>query len=189
MNPRQGRMFVPAALTAVAALTLASIVMAAGAPASPAAPAAKAAAPAAKSAAPAASAKLKVARLSMIVGNRAFPDFRDRVTVKLHESFRVGDSQYSAKVVEFQPDFAMDLKSHKIMSRSQDPNNPAVKVFVWKNGAPDDTSWAFLNMPPHYGRHSMLAFQLTRIEFENHAAVESTLDTTQITVKAGGHRP
>lgn len=182
MNPRQGRKFVPAALTAVAALMLASVVLAAGAPASPAAPAAKAAAPAAGP-------KLKVARLSMIVGNRAFPDFRDRVTVKMHESFRVGDSQYSAKVVEFQPDFAMDLKSHKIMSRSQEPNNPAVKVFVWKNGAPDDTSWAFLNMPPHYGRHSMLAFQLTRIEFENHAAVESALDTTKITVKAGGHQP
>ncbi|MCE9626621.1 MAG: hypothetical protein K8R56_01745, partial [Candidatus Eisenbacteria bacterium] len=58
-------------------------------------------------------------------------------------------------------------------SRTLAPNNPAVRVLVWKNVAPDDTSWAFLKMPPHYGRKSMLAFQLTKVEFTNHATIEA----------------
>lgn len=134
-------------------------------------------------------APLKVSAMTMVIGHRAFPEFRDRVTVKLHETFRVGDTEYSAKVVDFQPDFAMDLKSRKVISRSADPNNPAAKVFVWKNGAPDDTSWAFLNMPPHFGRHSMLAFQITRIEFENHTPIESRRDSVAATAKTGGVKP
>ena len=166
----------------VAAVTLAAATVFAAAPAAPATAAAKAA-PGAKLA------KLKVTNMSLTIGHRAFTDFRDRVTVKLNETFRVGDTEYSAKVVEFQPDFTMDLKSHRITSRSQDPKNPAAKVYVWKNGAPDDTSWAFLNMPPHFGRNSMLAFELTRVEFENHAAIDAPRDSAKITVKAGGHKP
>ncbi|MEQ1831982.1 MAG: hypothetical protein ABL977_02920 [Candidatus Eisenbacteria bacterium] len=166
----------PVVLTlGLAALTLAAVAFAAPA----AAPAAKAAP----------GAKLKVTNMTMVVGHRAFTDFRDRVTVKLGETFRVGDSEYSAKVVEFQPDFTMDLKTRKVTSRSQEPKNPAAKVYVWKNGAPDDTSWAFLNMPPHFGRNSMLAFELTHVEFENHAAVDAPRDTGKVTVKAGGHKP
>jgi hypothetical protein len=107
-----------------------------------------------------------------------FTDFRDEVVVKMNEEFRVGDSDYSAKAVEFQPDFAMDMKTKKISSRSNAPNNPAVRIFVKKNGAPDDTSWAFLNMPPHFARHSMLAFKLERIEFENHDPVEAPKDSS-----------
>ena len=179
MTPHRSTRSMPALLTAVTALTLASVVLAAGTPAKPAAPAATAAQ----------NAKLKVASLTMVVGHRAFTEFRDRVTVKLNETFRVGDSEYSAKVVEFQPDFTMDLKSRKVSSRSQDPRNPAAKVYVWKNGAIDDTSWAFLNNPPHFGRHSMLAFQLTRVEFENHAAVDAPKDSARVITKAGGHQP
>lgn len=166
----------------VAAVTLAAATAFAATPAAPATAAAKTA-PGAKLA------KLKVTNMSLTIGHRAFTDFRDRVSVKLNETFRVGDSEYSAKVVEFQPDFTMDLKSHRITSRSQDPKNPAAKLYVWKNGAPDDTSWAFLNMPPHFGRNSMLAFELTRVEFENHAAIDAPRDSAKITVKAGGHKP
>lgn len=143
------------------------------------------AAPAAK---PAAGGPLRVSSLSFLIGHRVFTDFKDRATVKMHQSFRVGDTEYSAKVVEFQPDFTMDLKSRKVTSRSPEPRNPAVRVIVWKNGTPDDTSWAFLNMPPHYGRHSMLAFRLMRVEFENHAAVDAPKDTT-VTARAGGAKP
>lgn len=172
-------------VTTVALFMLTTVgVLASGAKAAATTPAA----PAGKSAA-APGAKLKVTNMTFVVGHRAFTDFRDKVTVKLNETFRVGDSEYSAKVVEFQPDFTMDLKARKVSSRSQDPKNPAAKVYVWKNGAPDDTSWAFLNMPPHYGRNSMLAFQMTRVEFENHAAVDAPRDSGKVTVKAGGHKP
>lgn len=138
-------------------------------------------------AATAPAARLKVTRLKFVVGHRVFTDFHDVVTTGMRESFRVGDSEYSAKVVEFQPDFAMDLKTHKVTSRSQQPRNPAARIIVWKSGAPNDTTWAFLNMPPHFARHSMLAFRLARVEFENHAPVEAPADTAA-RVRAGTGR-
>lgn len=127
-----------------------------------------------------AGAPLKLKTVSLMIGHRAFTDFRDDVSVRPHTLFRVGDTEYSAKVVEFQPDFAMDVKKHKITSRSNEPKNPAVKIVVWKNGAADDTSWAFLNMPPHFMRKSMLAFRLVKLEFENGRVIEAPKDTTAV---------
>jgi hypothetical protein len=150
---------------------------------------------------PGSAAPLKVSTVSFVIGHRVFTEFRDQVTVKMNEDFRVGDSDYSARVVEFQPDFTMDLKSHRIGSRSQAPNNPAVRLRVWKNGAPDDTVWAFLKMPPHFARHSMLAFRLTELTFANHAPVRAAHDSTagdsaaegsaarRTTAPSGGHQP
>ena len=116
---------------------------------------------------------LRVDRCTLTVGHRVFTDFRDRITVPLHEEVVIGDSDWSAEVVEFQPDFTMDLATRKVGSRSLAPHNPAVRVIVSKGGTPQDTSWAFLKMPPHFGRKSMLAFQLTRVTFTNHAPVEA----------------
>ncbi|MCE9627156.1 MAG: hypothetical protein K8R56_04470 [Candidatus Eisenbacteria bacterium] len=116
---------------------------------------------------------LRVAQVTLVVGHRVFTEFRDRIVTPLDTEFLIGDSEYTGKVVEFQSDFTMDLASRKVTSRTLAPNNPAVRVLVWKNGAPDDTSWAFLKMPPHYGRKSMLAFQLTKVEFTNHATIEA----------------
>lgn len=128
---------------------------------------------AAPGAAPAHADSLQVTQVTLVVGHRVFTAFRDRIVTPLDVEFVVGDSEYSAEVVEFQPDFTMDLATRRVSSRTQEPRNPAVRVIVSKNGAPDDTSWAFLKMPPHYGRRSMLAFQLTKVEFANHAAVEA----------------
>jgi hypothetical protein len=122
-------------------------------------------------------AKLKLKHVTLRIGHRAFPEFRDEVIAKPQVMFRVGDTEYSAKVVDFQPDFAIDMKTRKVSSRSEEPKNPAVRVIVWKNGAPDDTSWAFLNMPPHFTRKSMLAFRLMRIEFEGGRALDAPRDT------------
>jgi len=122
---------------------------------------------------PAAPDSLRVTQVTLVVGHRVFTNFRDRIVTPLGVEFVVGDSEYSAEVVEFQPDFTMDLASRKVGSRTQEPRNPAVRVLVSKNGAPNDTTWAFLKMPPHYGRRSMLAFQLTKVEFTNHDTVEA----------------
>ena len=88
-------------------------------------------------------------------------------------SFRIGDTEYTGTVVRFVPDFTMDLKTGKIATRSQEPNNPAWRVVVRKNGVPQDTSWAFLNMAPHFGQRSLIAFLAVRATFENHAPVAS----------------
>jgi hypothetical protein len=128
--------------------------------------------------------KLRVKSLTLGVGHRVFTEFYDEATVRLNEEFRVGDTEYTAKVTEFVPDFTMDMATRRIVSRSNAPNNPALHVLVRRNGAPDDTTWAFLNMPPHYGRHSMLAFRILKLEFENHDPIVARRDTTKAAAPA-----
>jgi hypothetical protein len=129
--------------------------------------------------------KLRVKSVKLGVGNRVFTDFYDEVTARLNEEFRVGDSEFTALAVEFVPDFMMDMKTRRIVSRSNETRNPAVRILVRKGGAPNDTTWAFLNMPPHFGRHSMLAFKILRVEFENHAPLVAKPDSALATPKAG----
>jgi hypothetical protein len=122
---------------------------------------------------PPAAAPLKMKTVTLHVFHRAFEQFHDRVEAQYRREFRVGDTDYTATVVEFVPDFTMDLKTRKVTSRTQEPNNPAWRLIVRKRGVPQDTTWAFLNMPPHFARKSLIAFLATRATFENHAPVAS----------------
>jgi hypothetical protein len=114
---------------------------------------------------------LEVTGVTLRIRHRVFANFREDRGVRPRQVFQVGDTDYSAQVVRFVPDFAMNTKSHKIVTRSPEPNNPAFEIIVKEKGAPQDTTWAFLNMPPHFARTSMLAFQILRIDFKNHAPV------------------
>jgi hypothetical protein len=95
----------------------------------------------------------------------------DERQVRPREVFQVGDTDYSAQIVRFVPDFAMNLKTGKIATRTPLPNNPAFQIIVKEKHVPQDTTWAFLNSPPHFARKSMLAFQILRIDFKNHEPV------------------
>ena len=129
--------------------------------------------PAATSAPAPAAPKLKLKTVDLHIFNRVFPEFHDHVEAALNKEFRIGDTEYTGTVIRFVPDFTMDLKTGKIATRSQEPNNPAWRVVVRKNGVPQDTSWAFLNMAPHFGKRSLIAFLAVRATFENHAEVAS----------------
>ena len=118
-------------------------------------------------------AKLKLKAVDLHIFHRVFPDFHDRVDATLNKEFRIGDTEYTGTVVRFVPDFMMDLKSGKVTTRSQEPRNPAFRLVVKKNGVPQDTSWAFLNMAPHFGQRSLIAFLAVRATFENHEPVAS----------------
>ncbi len=109
--------------------------------------------------------------VTLVIRNRVFHEFEDVERVKLNQEFLLGDSDYSARVVEYVPDFELDLDTRKVFSRTPQPNNPAFKVIVRKGKVPQDTSWAFINMPPHFGRRSYFAFQVVRIDFLDHAPV------------------
>jgi hypothetical protein len=103
------------------------------------------------------------------IHHRVFPNFFEQSRVRLKQSFAIGDTKYSARVVRFVPDFDLNLKTHKVVSITNEPNNPAFQVIVREKGVPQDTVWAFLNMPPHFARNSMLAFQVRRIDFVGRA--------------------
>jgi hypothetical protein len=108
---------------------------------------------------------------SVVLGcrHRVFPDFLEVDSVRVKQAFPVGDTPYSAQVLEFVPDFAMDLKTHKVISRTTEPRNPAFRILVREKGVPQDTTWAFMSAMPHFARKSMLAFQVLRIDFLDRA--------------------
>jgi hypothetical protein len=118
-------------------------------------------------------AKLRLRTVDLHIFHRVFPDFHDHVDAALNKEFRIGDTEYTGTVIRFVPDFTMDLKTGKISSRSQEPKNPAFRLVVKKNGVPQDSSWAFLNMAPHFGQRSLIAFLAVRATFENHGPVAS----------------
>jgi hypothetical protein len=99
------------------------------------------------------------------VRHRVFPDFHDQHRVPLNRSFPLGDTEYSARVIRYVPDFQMDLERHRVFSLSDQPRNPAFQIVVRRNGVPHDTSWAFLKSPPHFSVRSYFAFLVLRIDF------------------------
>jgi hypothetical protein len=129
----------------------------------------------------------RVKSVTLAMRHRVFANFSDMQTVVLQKEFPVGDSDYSAKVIRYVPDFAMELKSGKVISRSNEPKNPAFQIIVREKKAVQDTSWAFMNMPPHFGRKSLLAFKIVRIDFVG--APPIVADTTQAKPAAVAPRP
>jgi hypothetical protein len=129
------------------------------------------AAPAARGAAttgPAKSAPARPPRVASVtfgIRHRVFHDFRDLQQVKMNQEFPLGDTDFTARVVEYVPDFQLDLYRRRVFSRSEQPNNPAFKVIVREGKVPQDTTWAFLKSPPHFGARSYFAFQVLRIDF------------------------
>ena len=118
-------------------------------------------------------ARLKFQTVTLHVFHRAFENFHDQVEAKIGQEFRIGDSNYTGIVTDFVPDFMMDLKTRKVTTRGNAPNNPAVRIVVRRGGQPQDTTWAFLNMPPHFAKKSHVAFLATKVSFENHEPVHS----------------
>jgi hypothetical protein len=116
--------------------------------------------------------------------HRVFHDFRDLQRVKLNQDFPLGDTEFSARVVQYVPDFQMDLKTRRVFSLSDQPRNPAFKVIVRKGKVPQDTSWAFLKSPPHFGARSYFAFMVLKIEFADRPPLVA--DTTGAAMPAAG---
>lgn len=94
-------------------------------------------------------------------GNRMFPDWKETRRVHLHEQFVIGDTQNSAVVTKLLPDFRID--NGRFVSVSDQLNNPAVRVLVFKDSAAVDSSWAFKNFPPHFSPRSFYTFQLKEV--------------------------
>lgn len=129
-------------------------------------------APAPEAAGPGGSAaRLKAVTLHIF--NRVFPGFHDKVVAKPNVEFRIGDTDYTARLIRFVPDFDLNLGTHAIANRSGEPKNPAFQIEVKREGKVRDTTWAFFNIPPHYTVRNQLGFVATRVEFTNRPVLES----------------
>ena len=92
-----------------------------------------------------------------------FPNFQETHRVGMGETFVISDSEYSARVVRFEPDFAIDMESKEVFSRSEEMNNPAVLVEVFKDGEKAAEQWAFRTGMPHMGGKTPLVFSLISV--------------------------
>jgi hypothetical protein len=113
----------------------------------------------------------QVTKVILEIHHRVFHDFIEARQVGLKEKFQVGDSDYSAEVTHFVPDFAIDVATRRITTVSTEPRNPAFRVVVRERGVLRDTTWAFLEGPPHFAARSLLAFQIVRIDFKDRPPV------------------
>ena len=165
--------FITKAAVATALLTLATSSPGPSAAADPPKQGAAAPAPAKPAAKPAvkpgAGPRLKTVTLA--IRHRVFHEFADQQAIPLNKDFLVGDTEFTARVIQYVPDFAMDLSTHKVVSRSQEPKNPAFKIVVREGKTYRDTTWAMLSLPPHFARNSYLAFKVMRIDFTDREAL------------------
>lgn len=95
------------------------------------------------------------------IGNRMFPDWHEDRRARLQQPFVIGDTENSAVVTKLLPDFRIVDGRPKSISKSM--NNPAVRVMVYKGETAVDSSWAFLNFPPHFSAHEFYTFRLQEI--------------------------
>ena len=127
--------------------------------------------------------------VTLDIRHRVFHEFADQQRVKLNQTFVVGDTDLSARVVQYVPDFALDLKTHRIFSKSDHPENPAFKIIVWQKKVPQDTTWALLRMPPHFARKSMLAFRVVRVDFLDRPPIVAGAPNAAPSMPQGGGKP
>jgi hypothetical protein len=118
-----------------------------------------------------ASGKPTFTSVTLLIRHRVFGKFHDREVARPDKEFLIGDTDYTGKIVRYVPDFYMNVKTGEIRSRSNEPKNPAFQIIVKQAKVPQDTTWAFLRIPPHFARNSMLSFEILRIDFPDHPPV------------------
>lgn len=101
--------------------------------------------------------------LEIEVTNRNYPGWREEWQVRLGETFYLGDSKFTARAERFVSDFRIN-DSGEILNYSNELKNPAAQVVVYGDSAATDTTWAFMNFPPHFSPRSFFAFKLLSIE-------------------------
>jgi hypothetical protein len=85
--------------------------------------------------------------------------------VRLGENFFLADTEYQAEISRFVPDFAINLKTKKVISRSDKPLNPALLLEVSRHGEPIYETWVLYQNPLPHGIHDPgYYFQFTAYE-------------------------
>jgi hypothetical protein len=100
--------------------------------------------------------------LKIEVGSRMYTTWSEQLRVRLGEAFYLGDSEYTARIDRFLPDFR--IVDGEFISVTQQLANPAARVIVYHDTTATDSTWAFLNFPPHFSPRSFFTFKLLEIQ-------------------------
>ncbi len=91
--------------------------------------------------------------------HRMYPSFLQIDTVVFGQPFQIGEEDVQARVVRFNPHFAIG-ETGIIHQMSDSLVNPAVHICVVQGGKVTQLSWAFPNMAPHFRRDAFFGFKL-----------------------------
>ena len=95
--------------------------------------------------------------------HRLFPQFVQIDTVIMNQPFYIGEEEYEARVIEFNPHLGITTKG-EYLRMSDTLYNPAVRVQATL-GDIEQESWGFYVIAaPHFKRDDLLAFKL--VEFK-----------------------
>ena len=90
--------------------------------------------------------------------------FEDHL-VRVGDEFFISDTEYYARVQQYVPDFAINLKTKEVISRSEQPRNPALQLAVFYEGELVYETWVLRDNPlPHVVREPGYYFQFVSDE-------------------------
>lgn len=100
-------------------------------------------------------------RVRHISDHESYEDHRARVG----EEFFIADTEYSVKVERYIPDFAITLETKEVVSRSDEPNNPAIQLAVSYQADLLYKTWVLYQNPvPHFIHEPGYYFQFISYE-------------------------
>ena len=73
--------------------------------------------------------------------------------VRMGDEFYLADTEYVAEVKRFVPDFAINLKTKEVISRTDRPLNPALQLAVSYKGEPLYETWILYQEGLPHGIH------------------------------------
>lgn len=121
------------------------------------------------------------------IGSRLYTEWKEEQKLRIGERVFVGDTEYAVAIEGFLSDFR--LVDGRPVSASREMKNPAAKIVTYKEGVAADSTWAFLNFPPHFSPDDFFTFRLLSINGQGPGGVPavSGADTTSADAARGSH--
>jgi len=96
--------------------------------------------------------------------------------VNIGQRFSLGDQGYEVEARKFIPDFTIG-QNNEVVSRSQEPRNPAVQLALFKNGTLLNTQWVFAKFPDFHGQEKgEFSFKLLNFFGKEYTGLQLTKD-------------
>lgn len=92
--------------------------------------------------------------------HRLYPEFRQVDTVGLEDPFYIGEDDWEARIITFNPHLGITQTGERLVM-SDTLYNPAIEVQVKAGDSVSQTSWGFYYVDsPHFYREDLLGFKL-----------------------------
>lgn len=91
-----------------------------------------------------------VKSVSITVKHEAYKNFSESHTLKPGEQAYIHDTNYTFVITDFMPDFRIKRQTGEAYSRTDAPENPAVKIELYVENEKLDEAWYILKKKDYY---------------------------------------